>query len=149
MTEDEFERIKDAEKDRLRTQKRLRATLESLKRRNEVQSVVRRMSQGAKRLLEKTEALADQLASNAAHQAARLEVALETDKDDSTLSDAEDVLREERADALLRRMKAQEEPKASGQPSASSGQESSVSPDDGSESEEDGPDKTIGRMGDG
>lgn len=149
MTEDEFERIKDAEKDRLRTQKRLRATLESLKRRNEVQSVVRRMSQGAKRLLEKTEALADQLASNAAHQAARLEVALEADEDDSTLSDAEDVLREERADALLRRMKAQEEPKASGQPSASSGQESSVSPDDGSESEEDGPDKTIGRMGDG
>lgn len=148
MTDEEFERIKEAEKERLRMQKRLRSALESLKRRNEVQSVVRRMSQGAKRLLEETEALADKLASTAARQAARLEVAMDEEEEASSLAEDEEVLREERASAVLRRMKAEEEPRATGgsaRPSVDENQSETAV--ESEESDADRPEKTIGRMG--
>lgn len=44
MTDEEFQRIKEAEKDRLRAKKRLHETLDALTRRQEVQSVVQQMS---------------------------------------------------------------------------------------------------------
>lgn len=149
VTDEEFQRIKEAEKERLRAQKRLRATLESLKRRNEVQSVVRKMSRGAKRLLEQTEALADTLASKAAQQAARLEVVMEDSaEDDASLAEDEEILREERAQTLVRRFKARERSTASGRSGRSSGDpDDSFSSDADDEDVDDGPDKTIGRMG--
>lgn len=143
MTDDEFQRIKEAEKERLRTQKRMRATLESLKQRNEVQSVVRRMSRGAKRLLEQTEAFADTVASQAARQAARLEVATSEDTgDDVSMEEAEETLRDQRAEAIVRRLKKEERRRQA------SATEESTSPDPDEDRTEDGPDKTIGRMGD-
>lgn len=148
MTDEEFERIKEAEKERLRTQKRLRSALESLKRRNEVQSVVRRMSQGAKRLLEEAQALADKLASTAARQAARLEVVMDEGEEASSLAEDEEVLREERASAVLRRMKAEEEPRATGESARPSVDENqSETAEESEESDADRPEKTIGRMG--
>jgi len=143
MTDEEFQRIKEAEKERLRTQKRLRATLESLKQRNEVQSVVRRMSQGAKRLLKQTEAFTDTVASQAARQAARLEVATSEDPgDDLSTEEAEETLRDERAEAIVRRLKEEERRRPA--PATTESASSDVSEN----RTEDGPDKTIGRMGD-
>ena len=43
MTDEEFERIKAAEKDRLRAKQRFQETMDTLKRQNKVQSTVRRM----------------------------------------------------------------------------------------------------------
>lgn len=150
MKDEEFERIKEAEKERLRVQKRLRNTIESLKRRNEVQQVVRRMSQGAKRLLDKTEAFAEEVASQAARHAARLEVAADEELGtDSSLSEDEESLREERAAAVVHLLKTEEEPRAasdSSTSSARSGEEAAS--DEADEEASDVPDKTIGRMGD-
>lgn len=148
MTDDEFQRIKEAEKDRLRAKKRLRATLESLKRRNEVQSVVRRMSRGAKRLLQKTETFADKVASQAARQAARLEVAIDDQTGDDSLAEDEEVLREERAEALLRRLKTEEASSTRSPSSPSTAAEKPGDSDAAPDPADEGPDKTIGRMGD-
>jgi len=148
MTEDEFQRIKEAEKKHLRAKKRLQRTLESLKQRNEVQSVVQRMKQGAARLLDETESLVDSLRRSVVQEQARFEVALDDEQiEDEELHEAEEALREERAEALVRRMKAEEEASSRPRPSVADA-------DDGSDAaaEEDpaqeGPDKTIGRMGD-
>lgn len=146
MTEDEFERIKQAEKKHLRAKKRLQRTLEALKQRNEVQTVVQRMKQGAQRLLDETESLVDSLRRSVAQREARFEVALDDEQGgNDDLREEEEILREERAEALVRRMKAEE--KASSRPHSSpeadeSGTESSEN------SEPEGPEKTIGRMGD-
>lgn len=149
MTDEEYERIKEGEKERLRAQKRLRSALESLKRRNDVQKVVRRMSEGAQRLLRKTGELADELASQAARQAARLEVATDTEEKEEALDQAEEILREKRAQEVVDRMKSQEEPRMSGQTrrSTTRSEEAPASPSEDEQPTE-GPDKTIGRMGD-
>lgn len=143
MNDEEFQRIKEAEKDRLRAQKRLRSTLEALKRRNEVQSVVRQMGQGAKHLLRETEALAQTLAQQAGRQAARLELALDDDSvDEQTLEDADEALREERAEEMIRRLKAEEQVSRERESEASSDEEAT------DEHADPRPEKTIGRMGD-
>lgn len=147
MTDEEFERIKEAEKQRLREQKRLRSTLESLKRRNEVQKVVRRMSQGAQQLLRKTGELADKLASKAARQAARLEVAVDEQSEEASLYEDEEILREERAEAVLDRMKTADEPRASRSSTRPSPRSDETGDADAEDEDDDEPDKTIGRMG--
>lgn len=137
MTDEEFERLKEAEKEHLRAKKRLRATLEALKRRRRSQGVVERMKQGAERLLDETESLVDALRRTVARRTGRLEVALD-DADDAALEEAEQALREERAEALLRQYKA-----------AQSSTTRRDDRDEASTSEApptDGPEKTIGRM---
>lgn len=144
MTEEEFQRIKEAEKKHLRAKKRLQRTLEALKQRNEVQSVVQRMKQGAQRLLDETETLVDSLRRSVAQREARFEVTLDNERvEDEDLYEEEEILREERAEALVRRMKAEET--TSSRPHLSP-DESSVSEEGGTPDPE-GPDKTIGRMG--
>lgn len=146
MTEEEFERIKEAEKKHLRAKKRLQRTLETLKQRNEVQSVVQRMQKGAQRLFDETESLVNSLRRSVAQKEARFEVALDDELvEDEDLHEAEEVLREERAEALLRRMKGEE--KRSSRPHSSPEAEESEA-DSSETSEQEGPDKTIGRMGD-
>lgn len=140
MTDEEFQRIKEAEKDRLRAQKRLRNTMQALKRRNEVQSIVRRMSQGATHLLRETEALAETLATQAGRQAARLELALEDESvEDEGLQEAEEALREERAEEIVRRLKSEQR--------HSTGGASESSAEGRTEEPTNKPEKTIGRMG--
>jgi hypothetical protein len=77
MDDDEFRRIKEAEKERLRSQKRLRKALRTLKRRQKVQSAVRSMVEGARGVLRRTDDLVSTLRTQVARQQARLEVALE------------------------------------------------------------------------
>ncbi len=145
MTEDEFQRIKEAEKKHLRAKKRLQRTLESLKQRDEVQSVVQRMKQGAARLLDETESLVGSLRRSMAQEQARVELALDDEKiKDEDLHEAEEALREERAEALIRRMKA-EQKASSRHPSVADAGSDTVPEEDPAQ---EGPDKTIGRMGD-
>lgn len=142
MTDDEFERIKEAEKERLRMQKRLHSTLESLKRRNEVQQVVRRMSQGAQRLLRQTETLADKVSTQAARQAARLEVARESRSDTDSLAEEEEAMREERAQDVVDRIKSRTAPSAASRRRDDGAAAEETEADDSTR-----PEKTIGRMG--
>lgn len=145
MTDEEFQRIKEEEKKHLRAKKRLQRTLKALKQRNEVQSVMQRMKRGAARLLDETESLVDSLRRTVAQDRARFEVALDDEiVEDEDLHEAEEELREARAEALVRRMKAEEDTRS--RPSgADNDKASDAESDDGLEQE--GPDKTIGRMG--
>ncbi|WP_103030345.1 hypothetical protein [Salinibacter altiplanensis] len=149
MTDDEFQRLKDTEKRHLRARKRLRSTLKNLKQEDETQGVVRRMKQGARRLLTETESLVDQLRGAVAERDARLEGALDDEWEGGDgLHEAEEALREERAEQRVRRMKAEEgnssSPHSGGGPGPSSASEAEEEADDPLP---DGPDKTIGRMG--
>ena len=148
MTDEEFQRLKEAEKKHLRAKKRLQRTLKALKQRNEVQGVMQRMKQGAVRLLNETESLVDSLRRSVAQDQARVEGTLDDEiVEDEDLHAAEEELREERAEELVRRMKAEEQASSRPDPSVPSDEASSGS-DGTDDSEEQGPDKTIGRMGD-
>jgi septal ring factor EnvC (AmiA/AmiB activator) len=139
MTDEEFERLKQAEKEHLREKKRLQRTLAALKRRNRAQGILQKMKHGAQRLLDETESLVDTLRSQIARDEAQLEVVVdEDDRDD--LREAEEELREERAESLVEQYKT-----ASGPASSESGSEVHDTPEKNSSSP-DGPDKTIGRM---
>jgi hypothetical protein len=136
MTDEEFERLKEAEKDHLRAKKRLRATLDALKRRHRSRSVVEQMKRGAERLLDETESLVDALRRTVARRTGRLEVALD---DEASLEADEQALREERAESLLRQYKAAQSP--GGRTAGPDAPEA-----EGDDATTDGPDKTIGRM---
>lgn len=142
MTDEEFERLKEAEKQHLRQKKRMRRTLEALKRRNRTQGIVQTMKHGAQRLLEETESLVDTLRSQVARNEAQLEVAIDEEEfrgDD--LHEAEEDLREERAESLIRQYKA-----ASSPPSRPARDEQEGPNDESASPDPDQPEKTIGRM---
>ncbi|MEF8864620.1 MAG: hypothetical protein V5A20_02530 [Salinibacter sp.] len=148
MTDEEFQRLKETEKKHLRAKKRLQATLNQLKQQSGsgVQRVVQRMQQGAMRLLDETESLVDSLRRSTVEDQARFELALdEASVEDDDLRDADEALREERAEQLVRRMKAEEGDMLGTDPEGPSVDESSSGAD---EPHAEGPDKTIGRMGD-
>jgi hypothetical protein len=141
MTDEEFERLKAAEKNHLRTQKRLRALRDVLQRRHRSQSVVERMKRGAERLLGETESLVETLRRTVARDAGRLEVALDDEQaldDEAALEADEQALREERAESLLRQYKAAHAPDGRAARSDEAAADDDVTTD--------GPDKTIGRM---
>lgn len=150
MTDEEFQRLKETEKKHLRAKKRLQATLKRLKQRNEVQGVVQRMKQGARRLLDETESLVDRLRRAVAEREARFEVAL----DDSVgggedLYEAEETLRDERAEQLVREMKRDAADSSPARPSTTlTGEEGPDSETEADDTYPEGPDKTIGRMND-
>ncbi len=142
MTDEEFERIKAAEKDHLRAKQRFQETMEALKRQNKVQSTVRQMRTAANRLLRDNEDLVTRLRSWTARQAARLEGTLAPESatgDD--LAEAEEELREARAAELVRQYKA-----ASAERQRSEGEETKRTTDPDAAAAEPLPDKTIGRM---
>lgn len=147
MTEDEFERTKESEKNHLRSKKRLQRTLEALKQRDEVQGVVERMRQGARRLLDETESLVDSLRHSVTQREARFEMALDDEQaGNEDLREEEEILREKRAEALVRRMKAEEA--NTSRPQASSPDAEASEDEDSENPQYEGPDKTIGRMDD-
>jgi hypothetical protein len=77
MDRDEFERIKQEEKEHLRTKKRLEKTLQTLQNRRRVRDTVTAMSRSASALLRETEGLVRSLSADAARSEARLELALD------------------------------------------------------------------------
>lgn len=141
MTDEEFQRLKEAEKEHLRAKKRLLARLAALKKRRQSQSLVQRMTSGAERLLKETEALVHSLRETVAKREARVELVLDEDGDED-LREADEALREERAEQLLRQYKAgQSEGETFADRAAS---EEEGTPDSGDVQK--GPEKTIGRM---
>lgn len=138
MTDEEFERLKEAEKQHLREKKRMRKTLEALKRRNRAEDLLQKMKHGARRLLEETESLVDTLRSQVARNEAQLEVAIDAEDRVDDLQEAEEELREERAESLVQQYKA-----AASSVSRPTKEEETP---DAAPSSPDGPDKTIGRM---
>ena len=139
MTDEEFERLKAAEKEHLREKKRLQKQLAALKKRQRAQGLVQKMKRGAERLLSETESLVDTLRRQVASSEAQLEVAMEEESTIDDLDEAEEELREERAESLVRQYKAAS--------SSGGSRRATGKPEEADEaSPPDGPDKTIGRM---
>ena len=153
MTDEEFQRLKEEEKKHLRAKKRLQRTLRALKQRNEAHGLVQRMKRAGARVLDETESLVDSLRRAVAQDQARFEVALSDEMSEAEdLHEAEEALREERAEALLRQIK-EEETSSRSRPSISEDDEASEEQPEDAPTQDgpdntDGPDKTIGRMGD-
>lgn len=145
MTDEEFERIKQAEKEQLRAKKRLRTMLAVLKRGKRSEGLVERMQRGAQTLLRETESLIETLRGSVARDEARLERAVGDPSDsgswDERLPDVEEARREKRAERLVREYKAFSRFASSRPSTGADGEEESSSP-----SSSQGPEKTIGRM---
>lgn len=77
MDRDEFERLKQAEKEHLRTKKQLKRTLHTLKRKRRIQNAVTSMAQRANALLRENESLVSSVSADAARTAARMDLALD------------------------------------------------------------------------
>lgn len=77
MDRDEFERLKQAEKEHLRTKKQLKRTLHTLKRKKRIQNAVTSMAQRARDLLRENESLVNSVSADAARAAARMDLALD------------------------------------------------------------------------
>lgn len=163
MTEEEFERLKAAEKDHLRAKKKLQATLQSLRQKKQVRSAVDRLARSAQQALDRASELIGQLARETARGEARLDVVLDHDADsspdESELAAFEEDRRADQAHDLVRQMKqAQRIPSASrSTPPSSTDDAASEEPsEDGatssgidrstSSTRDDLPEKTIGRM---
>ena len=140
MTDEEFERLKEAEKEHLREKKRLRKQLAALKKRKRAQGLVQKMKQGAQRLLEETGSLVDTLRSQVARNEAQLEVAINDENAVDDLHEAEEELREERAEQVVQQYKVASD-SVSSRPATGEKEGS-----DDRSSSPDGPEKTIGRM---
>lgn len=144
MTDEEFKRLKEAEKKHLREKKQMRRTLAVLKKRNQAQSLVQKMRRGAERLLRETESLVDTLRTQMARDEVKFEVAVGDDESVDDLHDAEEDLREERAEALVRQYKTATRPTGGDARKAKSDEDDASASD--AETSSAGPDKTIGRM---
>ena len=118
MTDDEFERIKAAEKGRLRAQARRSA------RQGRAEGIVVRMARGIERLLAETDALIERLRAAEGHGRS------------ASVLEEEDADREERAERLVRQGRTAREGPLSTRPAGA--------PETRDEPE--GPAKTIGRM---
>ena len=154
MTEEEFQRIKEAEKERLRTKKELAEVKRALQRKQKIQSTVASMARGASSLLRRSAALVEQLGSEAARKQARLEVALsDTDavsaaEDEANVAAYEAEQRAQRARQLIRQMKQNSGASTSKKPAAEerADEDATASAEGRSTTDEDLPEKTIGRM---
>lgn len=158
MTDEEFERLKEAEKEHLRAKKKLQDALTALQRKQRVRDVVHRMADSAQNALDRAADLIGRLTAEAAHDEARLDVAMEDT--DTAGADAAEVeafeakRRTARAQELVRQMKqgegaaprktigsAPDEAPAERTPGATEADE-----DRSTSSTDDLPEKTIGRM---
>ncbi|WP_022835794.1 hypothetical protein [Salisaeta longa] len=118
MTNEEFERIKAAEKEKLRAQRRLRALQTNARASHRVQQALAQMTTRAAGLLRESAALTERLAEQIARGEARLEVALDAASDAAADAHHEKEQRRARAEALVRQFKAQQMAHSGGAPSS-------------------------------
>lgn len=78
MTREEFERIKEAEKEHLRALKKLRQTVRGLERRQSVNKAISDIASSTGSILDKHTELVEKLGEETAMQEARLEIAMES-----------------------------------------------------------------------
>ena len=153
MSPEEFNRIKEAEKEHLRKLKALKQAAGRLQRQKSIAQALGSMTQEAQQKLEANEAMVEKLAWETAEQEARMEVALESAKEANpdaleapkpSPAEAEEALRKARAEELVRQMKQEahaEEPATDVREAADRRPENTS--DDSSDVL---PEKTIGRM---
>lgn len=114
MTDEEFQQIKEAEKERLRSQKRLKEALSAMKQKRRIQDIVGHMSDGARSVLRQHDSLVNRLSTEAARAEARIELALDADRevdaDVSVDADASEEELEARAEALIRQLRMETRP---------------------------------------
>jgi hypothetical protein len=142
MTPEEYQRLKETEKEHLRKIRQLKGMARQAERTRKTTGAVSDMVSSAERLLDEHREMTERLTHDAALQEARLEIALEAaDQKASTINqDAED-------DAEIARIRARQvmddaRKTASSEPT-SSGASSAT---DASKSPPSMPEKTIGRM---
>ena len=118
MTPEEFQKIKEAEKEHLRALKKLKQAVKGIEQRNKVTKAVTDIASTTSSLLDEHENLVEKLAQQTALQEARLELAMESaadrttgsnDLDDSAadLEQIDEDLAKKRASDLVRQMKSQ------------------------------------------
>lgn len=114
MTPEEYQRIKEAEKEHLRKLKKLKEAMRLLESRRSVNQALENMAGGSKEVFDEHASMVEKLALETARQEARLEIALEgaqlEDEDAAAAGQAEQLeedLLQARARALLQRMKRQ------------------------------------------
>ncbi len=156
MTPEEYERIKEAEKEHLRAMKKLKKAVRELERSKSIAQSVTRMSSSSKTAIETHEEMVDKLALETAHYEARLEVALESAKEHADTEEraqqvlkADAELQKERARSLVEQLR--EEMAVPDSPAAEEAKRSDpeiADSDEDSDDDVDGPlpEKTIGRM---
>jgi hypothetical protein len=155
MSPEEYERLKEAEKEHLRKMRQLKRAVHELERQKKVSRAVHDMTEEPRRLLDEQEDLVNQIAIEAAQSEARLDIALESAEAKApaepagiSVEEADEVLRRARARELVRRMQEGEDV----EPKAQAGTASSAQKPESKETggEEDAtpplPEKTIGRM---
>lgn len=153
MSPEEYQRIKEAEKERLRSVKKLKKALSTLRHQREMREALGRIA-SSRETLDSSEALLDELAAETARYEARLEIALDAADTGSASPEADNApeteSREQRARALLRQLKQEvgdaQEQRGEADPTDDSAKSENASPQQKPSSEEDLPDKTIGRM---
>ncbi|HHP7239479.1 hypothetical protein, partial [Longibacter sp.] len=162
------DRIKEAEKKRLRMKKRLSALKRTSERQQNTASLVQKMKRAGASLLRDTQSVVDSLSAEIAKSQARLEVAMDEDaatrssdavgEDDVAAYERKqaEAEREARARDLVRQFKESVQPTRTADASPSPRQSDAPTGDETSSSDapaednSDGdlPDKTIGRMRD-
>ena len=156
MTPEEYERIKEAEKEHLRALKKLKKAVRDLERSKSIAHSVTKMSSSSKAALETHEDMVDKLALETAQYEARLEVALESASEKAAEEDrleqlqkADSELQKERAKSLVEQLRSEMEvpgttPAVDDTPARTHRDSTAESED--AEPEGPMPDKTIGRM---
>ncbi len=158
MTPEEYQRIKEAEKEHLRKLKALKRTVRRLERQKKLNQALENITGGRERVLDTHEEMMEQLAMETALSEARLEMALEAEQavtEAEARAALEEDLQKARARELIRRIKlevgspeaAPDPPSRRAKTSPASPAEAPPEPEPDDPSPPQGlPEKTIGRM---
>lgn len=151
MTPEEYERLKEAEKEHLRKMRQLKRAVLELERQKKVTRAVQNITDEPRRLLDEQKELVDQIAMEAARSEARLDIALEAADEKAAAEpagispeEADEEIRRARARELVRRIQSEETAQAPAQ--QNSGKPAEKAAGGGADAHPTLPDKTIGRM---
>lgn len=163
MTDDEFNTIKEAEKERLRAKRDVASLRRALRQRGASEKTVAAMQRRVRALLDDTASLTQRMIRTAARGIARVELALddaprstqdETSAEAQTasadsLEEGERLHRDMRADAFIEQLKREIAPERSAESTSDDASDAPSAPADASASTSDDepplPEKTIGR----
>jgi hypothetical protein len=149
LTPEEYQRLKEAEKDHLRSLRKLKQTVRSLQRQKKLTDAVENVTTKPMDALNDHDALVQELAMETARNEARLDVALESISHDrieeaALDAEAEDTLRKAKASELVRQLRSQVD---AGTPAPPRTEPESTSPKAKAAGVPNQlPEKTIGRM---
>ncbi|NNE71886.1 MAG: hypothetical protein HKN29_16195 [Rhodothermales bacterium] len=159
MTPEEYQRLKEAEKEHLRSLRKLKQTVRSLQRQKKLSDAVENVTIKPMEALNDHDALVQELAMETARNEARLDVALESISQSSSDSPSkereidaehEQAIRKAKAAELVRRLRSQVDAGESGAAPPKPSARDAAPEDSGLEKPKSNPgalpEKTIGRM---